>query len=301
MRRPTPISLFVAGGFCAAIILAGCVSSGHRRWLNIFFDGVPDPTTHGQKTSGSELAATNAAGAKSGPALPPQPPQTVFFNHKPYVQNNCLACHQSQFSVVMRGSLKEVCFDCHKDLAPKIAPKSSHQPFGDGDCASCHNAHYSTNKFLLVKTAKTLCADCHDPVVAEPKSIHQPYQDGDCLSCHSAHTSTNKFLVVRTGATLCFDCHDDFLAKAKFKHDPAGNGECSSCHNPHASVNNALLVKEPQKLCFDCHEEKDIAAAKGHANMGQASCLDCHDPHVGSDQYFLKVAKVAAKPAGSSP
>ena len=264
MRPPTAIAVVTAGGLCAAVFLAGCSSAGSRRWLSYFFDGVPTQTGQGQKAAGRGPAATNAAATKPGLPVSPAPVQPVVFIHKPYAQEDCLVCHESRFAVEMRAPLKEVCMNCHKELAAKAAPKSSHQPYNNGECASCHNPHYSANKHLLVKSAKTLCADCHDPMVAKPKSSHQPYDDGECLSCHVAHASANKFLLVRTGKALCFDCHDDFLAKAKFKHDPAGNGECESCHNPHASANNKLLVKEAQKLCFDCHEEKDIAAAKGH-------------------------------------
>lgn len=289
-RRYLPF--MAVAGVIASIALAGCASENKHKWLTLFFDGVPSTNAPvAVKTTAAAkpgTISTNAAG-KITVAAPAGPPM-----HKPYRDNNCEACHVSKFEVTMRGSMKQTCLSCHKTLLPAVN-KVVHDPVGSGDCMSCHAPHYSTNKFLLTRSGKAVCADCHDPDIASPKSSHEPYENGECLSCHDPHSSTNKHLVLKTGAKLCFDCHDDFLAAAKFKHTPADNGECDSCHNPHASNSKALLLKDPPKLCDDCHEPKDMAAAKGHQNIGKAACLDCHDPHVGNDEYLLKAIKTVAK------
>jgi predicted CXXCH cytochrome family protein len=292
--RLLPIS--AASAICLIMSLAGCSSTVRHRWLNTFFDGVPDPNA--PRVARVQPGTTNVVAAVSGNRPKVVPVGPALDIHKPYADHRCLACHQSEFDVAMRASTKEVCLACHQKLLP-VEAKTVHDPVGNGDCKSCHDPHYSRNKFLLTRTGKAVCAECHDPEIAKPKSTHEPYENGECLSCHDPHCSVNKKLVLKTGLKLCFDCHDDFLAKAKFKHQPVGDGDCVSCHNPHASNNKALLVKDLPALCEDCHETKDIAAAKGHKNMGKAACLDCHDPHVGNDEYLLKPGKAMAK--GTAP
>jgi predicted CXXCH cytochrome family protein len=169
--------------------------------------------------------------------------------------------------------------------------KVVHQPVGDGDCLECHAPHASKFKYLLKKSIKDTCANCHDDIPSKnAKSVHQPVGDGDCTACHNPHASDKKFLVKKAAPALCWDCHDNFLNQAKFKHDVVD--DCLGCHKPHQSKENALLAKNILQLCGDCHDDKDLKAVKAHAGMEGKSCVVCHDPHVGKDKYFLKPGAV---------
>lgn len=166
-----------------------------------------------------------------------------------------------------------------------------------GDCQTCHNPHASTNKFLLTRSGKNLCGECHDDIPAPAKVRHSPVESGDCAACHTPHASTNRFLVTKTGPALCFDCHDDFLAKAKVKHAPVE--QCSDCHQAHQANEKGLLPKPAGQLCLDCHEQKDLESIKGHERLATVACVTCHDPHAGAARYLLTAEGAKARPAQS--
>jgi hypothetical protein len=53
-RRRTRLLAGLAGLVCALVFLAGCRTETEQKWLNVFFDGVPQP------------GATNAAARNNG-------------------------------------------------------------------------------------------------------------------------------------------------------------------------------------------------------------------------------------------
>jgi len=286
VRGSLPLAIVCIG---AAVI--GCSTEKKQKWLTFFFDGVPTGTAtyaprvdydeNGKPLDKVVVVQTNQAAA----------PKPRFVAHPPYEDKSCTECHESRFSVKMKGPQTKVCFECHEDFLSKL--KVKHQPAENGECSSCHDPHGNSNPKMLLQMGQNLCAQCHDSFPKTAKSIHQPVENGECLSCHNPHASSSKGLLVKPDGTLCFECHEDLqqnLTKAAFKHDPAGNAECASCHNPHQSNEKGLLIKARGKLCFECHEEKDMAAVKAHAGQLQKSCIDCHDPHLGADKFFLKPA-----------
>jgi len=289
--------LIVVGSFLGSLLVAGCASGNKRKWLSIFFDGVPAEGAATNRTARAPEAATNQIASitpRSAYAKPAEWVEPVMFRHVPFKDEKCNDCHESKFSQRMKGSLKEVCSACHPKILPPAPTK--HAPVESGECLSCHHPHQSTNKFLLVRTGKAMCFECHDDFLEKAKVKHAPVESGECLSCHAPHHSTNKFLLVRSGKAMCFECHDDFLEKAKFQHTAVA--DCSSCHSAHKSEESALLIKSRAQLCLECHEVKDLAQSKGHAQIAKMACLQCHDPHVGQDKFLLKPAR---NPASGAP
>jgi predicted CXXCH cytochrome family protein len=304
-RNSPALGRKILTGLGVAAILAGCSTQTNRKWLTIFFDGVPGTGTATNASlvvldeNGKPLDRTPAIQAAVAAPVKPK-----FTAHPPYEEKKCSECHESRFSVKMKGPQKQVCFSCHDDFLGKV--KFKHQPVDNGECSSCHDPHGSANPKMLVQAGQTLCFQCHDEFPKTAKVKHQPVENGECLSCHSAHASDEKKLLIKPGAKLCFECHDDFqklLENAAFKHDPVANGDCNSCHGPHQSEFPKLLLKDPRKLCFECHEEKDMVKVKAHAQVEQKGCSDCHDPHLGKDKFFLKAdaAKAEAPKIGASP
>jgi len=278
--------LIVVGSFLGSLLVAGCASGNKRKWLSIFFDGVPAEGAATNRTARAPEAATNQIASitpRSAYAKPAEWVEPVMFRHVPFKDEKCNDCHESKFSQRMKGSVKEVCSACHPKILPPAPTK--HAPVESGECLSCHHPHQSTNKFLLVRTGKAMCFECHDDFLEKAKVKHAPVESGECLSCHAPHHSTNKFLLVRTGKAMCFECHDDFLEKAKVKHAPVESGECLSCHAPHHSTNKFLLVRSGKAMCFECHDDFLEKAKFQHTAV--ADCSSCHSAHKSEESALL--------------
>lgn len=277
-----PSAAFAA--LAVSFLIVGCASGTKRKWLTVFFDGVP---AEGSRTNAPAPAGTNApavAAGTTGFVRPEQWVEPVVYRHKPFLNEQCSECHESKFSQRMKGPTTQVCFACHTNFLTKAAVK--HTPAESGECMSCHHPHQSVNTNLLLFTGKAACFECHDDFLEKAKVKHAPAESGECLACHSPHVSPHKALLRLAGQALCFECHDDFTEKAKFKHTAVT--ECSACHKSHHSEEAGLLVTARKQLCFECHEEKDLAKSQGHARMADKSCLDCHQHHVGENKYLLK-------------
>jgi predicted CXXCH cytochrome family protein len=291
---------------CGLAVLAGCSTQKKEKWLTFFFDGV-----HSSRGTNSPAIVYD----EDGRPLDQTPAvvrtnavvKILFTAHPPYENKECTECHESRFSVKMKGPQRQVCFACHDDVEKKFMPaKVKHQPVENGECVSCHNPHGSANPKMLVQTGAKLCFTCHDDLekqLAQARVKHQPVENGECASCHDSHQSDIKKLLLKPYGKLCFDCHENIeqaLATAPFKHDPAANGECGACHSPHVSAEAGLLLKDRRQICFECHEEKDLAAVKAHAGTAQQSCVLCHDPHTGKDKFLLKPDASKLQPAPAS-
>jgi predicted CXXCH cytochrome family protein len=277
---------------CVATGVIGCATEKKQKWLSFFFDGVPatgSPTNSAQ----IEYDENGKPLDKLVVAQPNQPaaPKQTFVAHPPYEDKKCNECHESRFSVKMKGPQTQVCFSCHDDFLSKL--KVKHQPAENGECSSCHDPHGNLNPKMVLQTGQNLCALCHDPFPKAAKSKHQPVENGECLSCHNPHASNSKGLLLKPDGKLCFECHDTIekqLTSAKVKHQPVENGECSSCHRPHTSDQKKLLSKPDGKLCFECHEdfEKSLAkAAFKHDPVGNNECASCHNPHQSNEKGLL--------------
>jgi predicted CXXCH cytochrome family protein len=270
-------------------LVAGCSSQQKHKWLTRFFDGVPEPgATNAPAIQYDEDGRPFRAPPVSSNTVAFAPPR--FVAHPPYEDHNCTECHQSRFSVNLKGPQKQVCFTCHDDFLEKV--KVKHMPADNGECSSCHNPHGSSNPKMLAETGQALCLKCHDPF-PKAKVVHLPVENGECASCHNPHGSNQKGLLLKPMGKLCFECHDDTekkLTAAKVKHQPVENGDCISCHTPHQSDLKKLLVKPDGKLCFECHEDIQQSLAKAafkHDPAGNGECMTCHSPHQSDHKALL--------------
>ncbi len=284
---------FLGAALCGFVLMAGCTTKINRRWLSLFFDGVPplSGTTNATTLTSANAALTNGGALLSAPVAP------RLLVHLPYQNRECGECHQSKFSQRLKGTPREVCFGCHDDFLAQA--KIRHAPAESGDCLACHHPHESTNQFLLVLAGKALCFDCHDDFLQQAKVKHKPVESGQCLECHDPHQSATKGLLKRPAKELCSRCHGDFLAKFKYRHAPADSGDCLICHTPHQSAEPGLLLAKGAKLCEECHEQKEMAAVRDHGQIGDFDCTKCHNPHGGDNKGLLKAGtvKLTAAPA----
>jgi predicted CXXCH cytochrome family protein len=112
---------------CALAVFVGCTTEKKQRWLTFFFDGVPGPGDATNRTAvvydenGRPLDRTPAAPTSTAAAAKPK-----FVAHPPYEDHKCNECHESRFSVKMKGTQRQVCFACHEDFLEKA--KVRHQP-----------------------------------------------------------------------------------------------------------------------------------------------------------------------------
>ena len=111
----------------------------------------------------------------------------------------------------------------------------------NGECTACHSAHGSTNKFLMVKTGKTLCFDCHEDFLAKAKFKHSAVDQ--CADCHKPHGTEEKGLLAKPLAKLCLDCHEQKDLDAVKGHKKMGTTPCLKCHDPHVGGDKYLLKR----------------------------------------------------------
>ena len=159
----------------------GCTTDKKRKWLTLFFDGVPP-----------EGAVTNAPAVEYDEngkpldkkvvvsAAQPAAPKPKFVAHPPYEDKKCNECHESRFSVKMKGPQDKVCFSCHDDFLTKF--KVKHQPAENGECSSCHDPHGNANPKMVLQTGSALCATCHDPFPKVAKSNTSRHKTANALA-----------------------------------------------------------------------------------------------------------------------
>ncbi len=193
------------------------------------------------------------------------------------------------FLMVFAGSAygEEVCFQCHSRA--KMFNGKVHKPVASGKCYTCHIPHVSRNKWLLKKSPRDICFECHKSLksrLARAVFVHSPVEKKACFKCHVAHASNNGFLLRHREGKLCVSCHGEVRKKYKYVHQPFKNGECTACHDPHVG-NNMVFVKGADKLCFKCHRNrKRMAKVHRYGNLKNMKCVECHNPH-GSERRFL--------------
>lgn len=134
--------------------------------------------------------------------------------HKPVKDGNCQYCqdpHQSDFSLMKKAKIPDLCVNCHETVKQQLTLKRIHPPFEE-ECLLCHNPHSSKEKRLLVQTSPDLCFNCHDDFrISGKKSllIHKPVEDErSCLNCHSPHASSEYRFLLKKEKQLCLSCHN---------------------------------------------------------------------------------------------
>ncbi|MGD8869785.1 MAG: cytochrome c3 family protein, partial [Gemmatimonadales bacterium] len=145
----------------------------------------------------------------------------------PSGQNDCVACHESDYERQHGGSgTPTLCADCHSDVAWEN-PDFEHVVASGG--------------FALLGAHSTLdCTFCHDP--SNNALLFPPPSDqNDCVACHqddydAQHSGTGF-------TTNCLECHTQTAwAGASFDHVTASGGfallgahstlDCTFCHDP---------------------------------------------------------------------
>ncbi|HEX6944018.1 MAG TPA: cytochrome c3 family protein [Gemmatimonadaceae bacterium] len=195
--------------------------------------------------------------------------------HPPVAQGRCLDCHQMHEPAApkhLARAAKQLCSQCHSDIAARSSDKTQHDPFKKGNCSACHEVHVSESANLLKKSEGGLCKSCHGLTSPRMTSAHK--------------------VVPLTGANSCTTCHDPHSTKQAasrlvypVKHDPYKDKDCSACHA--ADGKPAATVA----ACAECHEGKGNAhnaGRKGDAAHSIGVCMDCHSPHAGFDKLMMR-------------
>lgn len=199
---------------------------------------------------------------------------------------------------------RELCLQCHDDLAEQMAAPVKHAPVMEGDCSACHNPHAARNESLLLERPAILCANCHPDVTQalNRSSPHPPAAEGKCGACHTPHGGQNQGLLHQPGLEMCSECHKqvDAWTSRPVQHQPFARDQCSTCHDPHGAEHPGLLSKPSGTGCFGCHSKtSDFRNRHSGYPVERADCQQCHDPHASDSRQLLN--SVIHPPFASNP
>lgn len=210
------------------------------------------------------------------------------FEHEPYAQRDCRACHEDARKGWPIGErINEVCGNCHGEIddGPVL-----HSALPRRSCTGCHRPHGGPVEKMLRATAPDLCFRCHDASVFTGETIHPPVEEGDCGACHPSHGSKFTGLFVEAypmeryinfspeAYSLCWECHDgtamaDFAGTGTNFRDGGRNLHALHIHD-HVTVTGIGDRVSPGLTCRNCHNPH---ATKG-PNLIRNS-LDCGGVH----------------------
>ena len=195
----------------------------------------------------------------------------VKFLHKPFGDGNCAGCHdmknQNPSATLKMGS--DLCFMCHHQWKENLMKAVVHYPVGKGECLPCHLPHGSEEAFLLVKTEREMCLNCHLKIKEQINSskFNHPIKagGGKCTACHVPHSAPEKYLFPAGSIEVCAICHKN---QGSFSHpvgpkaidprssDGKGFVTCVSCHDPHGTQYEFILrLQKDSELCIQCHKK----------------------------------------------
>jgi predicted CXXCH cytochrome family protein len=219
------------------------------------------------------------------------------FQHKPYKENNCIACHLPEMSEnngVDQLNQRMICAGCHEAMEHEIVgSRHIHGPINVGDCTSCHSPHQSDVTYLLKETYNKLCNTCHKiERLFSDEFVHKPVKDGNCGLCHDPHASNYKSRLTDVGANLCIACHEEMVTGMTYEyvHTPLIKSGCSDCHDPHSGNDELRLLSSLDTLCFKCHTEKKNEIEQyeyKHEPAQEGKCIICHSPHYSENKSLL--------------
>jgi predicted CXXCH cytochrome family protein len=200
------------------------------------------------------------------------------FEHPPFAERDCGACHGNPASGWKIGDVDSLCGECHDGIASEGFP---HTALSRGPCTTCHRPHSSDGPGLLRKEVPGLCFSCHPREEFSRQTVHSPVGEGDCLACHPPHGSASTGLLAapyplerfisfeESAYALCWQCHEaaglsdvteggssGFSDSGRNLHtlhvrdrerSPEGGGRispgitCRNCHLPHSSDSPGLI------------------------------------------------------------
>lgn len=213
------------------------------------------------------------------------PQRNAEYGHAPFVNGNCIDCHDphaSDVSGMLTVSVEDLCIRCHP-LGAQINRAQAHDPVKGFHCTNCHDPHGSAYKGILVDKQRDLCFTCHPSVASRMgmRVIHGPILSDECTGCHEPHGSDYMPLLRKSQPALCYMCHpaiqNDFL---KASHHPVGtiSLNCTGCHDAHATEYPGLLYDDDNGICYDCHANPIQVTYDKSAHV-ETPCWGCHTPH----------------------
>jgi len=162
----------------------------------------------------------------------------------------CIDCHDihtDNNKLLKAADVKDVCFQCHKDVRADTY-KTSHHPIREGKitCTNCHNPHGSVADHQIdAVTVNDKCYECHAEKRGPFLHEHIPVTE-DCTICHTPHGSTHTKLLVRKTLFLCQSCHSGAYHPGDlYAVDPASGGTSTFTSN----VDRRGLYRQ----CVNCH------------------------------------------------
>src|SRR6266571_2097768 len=208
-------------------------------------------------------------------------------NHLKSLNNNCSACHNSIFHIVLKNNSTvtmakmekgKSCGACHNKENPKTPQLNN--------CTACHTVDAVSIVIpdfgtLIFRHSKHLgmftCTDCHNALFKTDRTnphvtMSQMQQGKSCGGCHDGKSA---FSV----AGDCVKCHQvgeiPLAGGSVFSHNAhlEMSFACSECHNkifvpgPNR-VSHTMLDMESGKSCGACHNGKTAFCVK--------SCSKCH-------------------------
>lgn len=221
----------------------------------------------------------------------------ITVKHSPYLEGQCLQCHEDHTSTapgLLKKTGNEMCLPCHSAVEMKGKFGNLVHPPVEKTCTDCHNPHESGVRNLLRDSGQLReCAGCHADFLKQAKE--RPYRHKffdpvtECGNCHYAHKHSGDKYLRRNLTESCLTCHDisiqtegralenvgQELANSKVVHPAMEVSGCQTCHNPHGADQPALLRSgypagkyEPYKtsdyeLCWHCHDSALVESEKG--------------------------------------
>ncbi|MBN1760357.1 MAG: cytochrome c3 family protein [Chitinispirillaceae bacterium] len=244
--------------------------------------GADDATNRPEKSvySSSPDFSVDEARVQETPDIPK-------FSHKDHIEDvgaECVQCHQTLFSELVRGykigpSMKEICSQCHngtdapaellvgfsdeKKYVKPTMPLFSHTTHiqHTEECNTCHTDIYKPLKKIQKVPPMKLCMDCHDNRKA----------NSSCTVCHEhpgklkprSHTARWVYrnghgTDARYNRRECLECHTDREC------NQCHRGQSSfSVHRPGYEFSHGMDARTRTSNCAYCHDTEN-------------SCVQCH-------------------------
>lgn len=194
----------------------------------------------------------------------------------PATQNDCVACHQSDYDATAGGIIDHVaaafpttCTECH----------------GTDEWQSATFDHAgASGGFTLVGAHEPLaCASCHSETGGGLP--WDPQDQNDCVSCHASDAAAATPDHTAFPST-CTTCHSpEAWPGATADHDLLSGGfslvgahasiACESCHS--GASGEVPWMPASQDDCVSCHASDAASALPDHTTFPE-TCATCHTP-----------------------
>ena len=215
------------------------------------------------------------------------------FVHVPFAEKQCDTCHAPAKDgkvVLTQPTAKELCAECHAEVAERIQKAKVQHPGAQGECTDCHNPHAGTSPGFPRPDAVRVCLACHTDQAEEAKKadLHQPAFQQGCAVCHEPHGGTRPNLLRADGNALCLECHgpDSKPSKLAKEHLVAiFDGQVKLPENYFSKV-PVLPVKDGLGHPTQFHPLSDVTDPKTQKII-RINCLSCHQPHSSAHRGLL--------------